>query len=158
MPYTSIEVLAERVLSRSEPDGDGCLIFAGSLQHGYGCITRGLGNGKFRGMRTHRVVWEAANGPIPEGMTIDHLCLKKACQNVDHMEVVTRSLNSSRAQWMNSKGPGNSQKTHCPHGHAYSKENTYIMPSGSRFCRECGNERTKAWQRKKAMQRAGGQQ
>jgi hypothetical protein len=36
-------------------------------------------------------------------------------------------------------------KTHCPKGHAYSEENTYRDPSGSRHCRVCGRQRTATW-------------
>ncbi len=31
----------------------------------------------------------------------------------------------------------NSDKTHCPEGHAYDEANTYVDPRGSRQCREC---------------------
>lgn len=31
----------------------------------------------------------------------------------------------------------NSQKTHCPKGHEYTQENTYIQPSGARCCKIC---------------------
>lgn len=31
-------------------------------------------------------------------------------------------------------------KTHCPQGHQYSQENTYVHPSGSRMCRTCRQE------------------
>lgn len=35
-------------------------------------------------------------------------------------------------QWKN--------KTHCPSGHPYSPENTYVSPAGGRQCRECRRE------------------
>ncbi|MDQ2787974.1 MAG: hypothetical protein M3Y58_23590 [Chloroflexota bacterium] len=31
--------------------------------------------------------------------------------------------------------------THCPHGHEYTPENTYVAPSGSRMCRICRRTR-----------------
>jgi hypothetical protein len=31
----------------------------------------------------------------------------------------------------------NAAKTHCPQGHPYSTENTYVSPQGKRFCRTC---------------------
>lgn len=34
-------------------------------------------------------------------------------------------------------GVAQAQKTHCPHGHPYSPENTYVRPCGRRVCREC---------------------
>lgn len=29
------------------------------------------------------------------------------------------------------------ERTHCPRGHAYDEENTYITPAGERRCRAC---------------------
>lgn len=36
----------------------------------------------------------------------------------------------------------------CPHGHPYSKENTYISKIGRHMCRKCSNERAKIWRSK----------
>ena len=46
----------------------------------------------------HRLAYEEVNGPIPEGMTIDHLCENKACYNVAHLELVTLWENQKRAR------------------------------------------------------------
>jgi len=44
------------------------------------------------------------------------------------------------------QGGFNKAKTHCPKGHGYTQENTYINPQGRRTCRECakanGNRQT----------------
>jgi hypothetical protein len=45
--------------------------------------------------------------------------------------------------WAHNRG-----KTHCPHGHEYSFENTYIN-SGRRHCRICMAERGRRWLEKK---------
>lgn len=46
-------------------------------------------------------------------------------------------------------GPGTGcvqrERTHCPHGHPYDEENTYVTKKGSRMCRECMRQRTRAW-------------
>ena len=34
-----------------------------------------------------------------------------------------------------------SNKTHCPKGHSYNSENTYIRPNGHRMCRSCHRTR-----------------
>jgi hypothetical protein len=32
-------------------------------------------------------------------------------------------------------------KTHCPDGHEYDEENTYVKPDGVRVCRKCRRRR-----------------
>jgi hypothetical protein len=44
----------------------------------------------------HRVYYEWFVGPIPRGLTIDHLCRVRACVNPAHMEPVTRGENVRR--------------------------------------------------------------
>lgn len=41
------------------------------------------------------------------------------------------------------KGGQHGTETHCPHGHPYSPENTYIRPRGGRECRTCIRLRAK---------------
>lgn len=67
-----------------KPVGD-CIIHHGKLTpDGYG---------------PHRKVYAAARGPIPAGLTLDHLCRVKACVNPDHLEPVTRAENVRRSRW-----------------------------------------------------------
>lgn len=44
----------------------------------------------------YRALWTEVIGPIPEGLTIDHLCSNKWCLNLEHMEVVSHSENYQR--------------------------------------------------------------
>lgn len=39
----------------------------------------------------HRFVWENKHGAIPDGFTVNHLCKNRGCQNVKHMELLTKS-------------------------------------------------------------------
>lgn len=52
----------------------------------------------------HRAYWEATNGPVPEGLDLDHLCRNRLCVNLDHLEPVTRLENILRgdlgARWL----------------------------------------------------------
>ena len=45
----------------------------------------------------HRLYYEDRHGPIPDGMTVDHLCFNRLCVNPGHMELVTLSENARRA-------------------------------------------------------------
>jgi hypothetical protein len=60
-----------------------------------------LGYGQFRPkgkqtVRAHRFAYELLLGPIPEGMTLDHLCRNTRCVNPDHLEPVTAIENYRR--------------------------------------------------------------
>jgi hypothetical protein len=134
----------QRVMERTERRGD-CLIFTGALARGYGRI-RNYETGGVE--QAHRVVYEEEVGPIPDGLTIDHVqerCTSRACVEVRHMEVVTRGENTRRGAGNNPTVIANRAKTHCPQGHPYDEANTYRPPNGSRYCRTCIAAQTKAW-------------
>lgn len=60
---------------------------------GYGVVWDG------RSMRVaHRVYWEEAHGPVPEGLTLDHLCRERGCVRPDHLEPVTHAENCRRGR------------------------------------------------------------
>lgn len=48
--------------------------------------------------RAHRFAYELLVGVIPEGLTLDHLCLNKVCVNPAHLEPVTFGENARRYQ------------------------------------------------------------
>jgi len=51
---------------------------------------------RFKGFLCHRVSYELYNGPIAFGLTIDHLCMNRWCQNPKHLEAVSAEENSRR--------------------------------------------------------------
>lgn len=61
-----------------------------------GCIRSGYGrlkvDGKF--VRTHIYSFELANGPVPDGMLLDHTCHNVRCLRPSHLRVVTHKQNS----------------------------------------------------------------
>ena len=72
----------------TEWSGDCLLWTGGKTKSGYGSLNTGGTN-----LRAHRYAWERANGPIPEGMYVDHLCWNRACVNVDHLRLATPQQN-----------------------------------------------------------------
>lgn len=78
-----------RFVDKSSPDG--CWLWTGATTLGYGRF--GLGG---KSIRAHRVAWELTRGPIPAGMTLDHLCHTTTCVRPDHLEPVSQSENSRR--------------------------------------------------------------
>lgn len=118
----------ERLLAKLE-EIDGCLIFTGKLSHGYGRLR--VGGVTYL---AHRLAYEVFVGPIPDGLTLDHLCRNRACVNPAHLEPVTLAENKRRGM---SDPARNARKTHCDKGHEFTAENTYVTSEGYRTCRAC---------------------
>jgi hypothetical protein len=128
---------------RSQPGPGSCISWTGhKLSNGYGTI-RVLRQLQY----VHRIAYELARGPIPAGLTIDHLCRNRLCINPTHLEAVTNWENGRR-------GIGacatNARKTHCDHGHAYTPENTILNRAGHRRCRTCWNEFRRSYRARRA--------
>lgn len=113
-----------------------CWLWTGSLQEGYGRLK--LVGGKVA--RAHRVSYELENGPIAEGMVIDHLCRNRACVNPSHLEAVSDRVNIQRGTL------GYHNRAKCKYGHDVSQpEQVYTDRKGWRNCRECRRIWRKEW-------------
>lgn len=56
--------------------------------------TNPKGYGKTGWRLAHRVSFEWANGPIPDGALVDHICHNKACVKPSHLRLATPSQNA----------------------------------------------------------------
>ena len=141
----SERTVEQRVYDRIAVD-DGCWIWQGGFntKSHYGQFSVRGDDGQTKTLRAHRAVYELLVGPIPEGLTLDHLCMVKACVRPGHLEPVTQRENTRRAVAALGTEPfgrANRAKTHCKHGHEFTPENTYRSKYG-RACRACNRART----------------
>ena len=124
MTETSPDALAWfRMMSTKFRFRGGCWEFRSPIdQQGYGQYKA---NGKM--YRAHRFAYTMAVGPIPDGLSIDHLCRNRRCCNPAHLEPVTTAENNRRKALA---------QTHCKRDHEFNEENTYRL-RGRRICRAC---------------------
>jgi hypothetical protein len=124
----------ERMLAKRILTEDGCWAWTGchNTANGYGRVG-------YRGRTwyTHRLIWTLTRGAIPDQLVIDHLCRNRICFNPEHMEVVTRRINTLRGETIVADQV---RRTACPKGHPYNEENTRRY-GRARSCSECARQR-----------------
>lgn len=128
------------VKRRSTTDENGCWIWSGrQTPAGYCHAGRGY---------AHRVAYEIAKGPIPPGITVDHICYVRNCVNPEHLRLLSGRENSAR------KYTGATHER-CRNGHEYTPENTLLASGGTeRRCKTCHHARRKSYRKQKAAQHA----
>jgi hypothetical protein len=130
----------QRFWSKVDKSGE-CWVWTGAINnYGYGVIGK-----ERRTLTAHRVAYELLVGPIPGGLTIDHLCHASAstpcvglshkcphrrCVNPEHLEPVSPGENARRKP----------KVIFCKHGHLFDERNTYEL-HGKRSCRKCATNR-----------------
>jgi hypothetical protein len=90
-PNTSIKGLSleQAMEKRTVRDGD-CIVWTGER------VGMGYGRVSYKGRRplAHRVAWELANGPIPDGLLVLHRCDNPPCCNANHLFLGTSKDNA----------------------------------------------------------------
>lgn len=173
--------VAARFHERYEVTESGCWLWTRATNGvGYGRLSWQEG-GVQRWHLAHRVSFVLANGSIPEGMDIDHLCHDPAtcretgdacphrrCVNPDHLRPVR-----TRENLLRGGGTASLRRAvrECPQGHPYDESNTYVDKQGRRSCRECTRQKNReyyhrnrerrsaynrAWRERRAQQASGG--
>lgn len=105
-----------RLWKKIDRRGEGdCWPWLGNTTRGvHGGQSYGIWHVGGRNLRPHRVTYTVLVGPIPDGLTLDHVIgrcqIGGLCCNPAHLEPVTQSVNSRRHQEAH-------RITHCKHGH-----------------------------------------
>lgn len=135
--------LKDRLMAKVQHDDGGCWLWQGHVNNtGYAWINV---DGKPR--LGHRVSYEIFVGPIPDGLSLDHLCRVPRCVNPAHLEPVTHAENMRRGNskfnkvWpkttaasLAAREAKNALK--CPNGHP-REGNTVRTKEGWRQCVIC---------------------
>jgi hypothetical protein len=123
----------------------------------------GLGDGGYAMVRlggpkqaVHRLFYTHLVGPIPDGLTLDHLCHDahcdlgdrcphRRCVNPDHLRPATMRDNVLRGNGLCAK---KAVQTTCLRGHAFTAANTCILirkrGGQMRRCKQCAQVRDRA--------------
>jgi hypothetical protein len=111
----------------------GCWIWSGAKNR------KGYGRFRFEGRNryAHQVAYIIAHGSIPTGSIVCHTCDVPACVNPMHLYAGSHRDNATDRSTRGRHGRCNAKKTHCPYGHPYSPENTYVRKNRKRECRTC---------------------
>jgi hypothetical protein len=132
-------------------------------RHGYLYVTL-TRDGKQKRRPVHQIVMEAFDKPCPPGMEVRHLDGNPANNRWapgDEEETVaaggnlfygTRGQNMMDAVRHGTHPTGS--VTRCPKGHDYTPQNTRILKSGSRACKECARDKNREYMRARYVPRA----
>ncbi len=103
-----------------------CFIWLGKLgNNGRPIVWRGR-----TPVNAYKLAYEAVNGPVKEGLQLDHACRRVLCINPLHLEPVTPHENALRKAWSY-----RCKRKQCAKGHDLST--AMVTPERGRLCRTC---------------------
>jgi hypothetical protein len=135
----------------SKDSKTGCWSWTGAKIKGYPHATH---NG--RSVLIHRFSYSIYVGKIKPGLVVHHECRNKSCVNPKHLRAVTQRENLVADYY---EARPFLSKTHCPHGHEMTPENTITVRyarrgSVGRRCGTCSRERARQYQARRRTARA----
>lgn len=139
LPYLVGRTVIGKISNRTRVDATtGCWEVSGSIaSNGYPHVS----DGRRKKTSTHRAMFEAWYGPIPDGLVLDHICRNTRCANPEHLEPVTNGENVRRGISADATRARYAAQTECKRGHPLSGDNirTFIARNGSahRTCKMC---------------------
>ena len=115
-----------------EPNS-GCWLWLGNIDKaGYGRFAIRRHN-----IGPHRFSLQIATREEGADLHACHRCDTPSCVNPEHLFWATQSENLLDARDKKRLRPHNLLKSHCPRGHPYDDQNTYVYKDGRRDCRIC---------------------
>lgn len=145
---TAVSRFAEKI----EVLENGCWRWTGATNGRRPGGPRGLFWTGTRFQTAYRWAWEALNGPVPEGLELDHYlfpddgCIGPLCAHPEHVRPVTHRENVLRG---NGASARNARKTACPQGHPpYDRVNS----RGVRYCSVCKAEYSRRYRARRRNQ------
>lgn len=139
--------LRERIYNCSVPEPNtGCWLWTAAVRNGYGRMTVRRATHK---TAAHRVAYEVFVGPIPHGMTLDHLCRVRCCVNPEHLEPVTMRENIRRGTSPVAQNiHGAMREGYCQNGHSWDDPTNVRITGRRRDCRACQREQQRKFRAK----------
>lgn len=119
---------------------DTCWLWTAAKRGGYGRFHDGI-----RCEDAHRFSYKLNVGVIENSLYVLHKCDIRNCVNPEHLFLGTAYDNLHDAIQKGKKPAPivHKEKTHCPHGHPYSPENTNYHKRWGRHCLICWKENHK---------------